>query len=173
MSFHALLQTFRNLTSVELQSHRSRIWFFSILVPPHSRILREVNASTTTPYRIVSYRSEPENGIYIDPARCPNYSQPEYHNSRTFAIVQTKAGENPFDIGSAMENFKDVMGKNLFDWMLPITRPPNLDHSSPISMYPLGPVIKRLMREYDLEHEPSSSSSQTEGISNGNQQPST
>jgi palmitoyltransferase len=68
---------------------------------------------------------------------------------RIFAILQTD--QNPFDLGSPLLNLQQVMGYTACDWLLPIKLSPCTDHSSPESIYALGPVVQRLKREAGLE----------------------
>ncbi|KAK4215843.1 DHHC palmitoyltransferase-domain-containing protein [Rhypophila decipiens] len=73
--------------------------------------------------------------------------------SRSFAIVKTQIGENPWDLGP-FRNWKSVMGNNIIDWLLPINIPPN--YVSNESMYEMGPLYPELRRRYglpDIEHE--------------------
>jgi palmitoyltransferase len=66
--------------------------------------------------------------------------------TRTFAIVESRPGENPFDIG-LFNNFREVMGFNLLDWLFPISHSPCMNHDSMESMYKTGAVVERLKRE--------------------------
>ncbi|KEF61306.1 uncharacterized protein A1O9_02871 [Exophiala aquamarina CBS 119918] len=75
---------------------------------------------------------------------------------RTFAILETDPGANPFDLGS-FGNFKQVMGNNLFDWLIPLRPSPLTDHTDPTSFYKLGSVLDRLKRDagiarVDVDH---------------------
>jgi hypothetical protein len=65
---------------------------------------------------------------------------------RTFAILHTKPGESPYDLGP-WENVRSVMGNSLLDWMLPLRYSPCCDHSSGLSAYQLGPLVDRMRRE--------------------------
>nr|POF06869.1 palmitoyltransferase pfa5 [Quercus suber] len=69
---------------------------------------------------------------------------------RTFAILQTIPGTQPWDLGSSYRNFTAVMGTGLVDWLLPIRHSPCCEHSSLISHYPLGPVFEQLLRDSGL-----------------------
>lgn len=72
---------------------------------------------------------------------------------RTFAILETDPGANPFDLGH-FGNFKQVMGNNLFDWLFPFRPSPLTDHSDPTSFYKTGPVIDKMRRKAGiLEHD--------------------
>lgn len=75
---------------------------------------------------------------------------------RTFAILETLPGHNPWDIGSPFLNFKSVFGDNLLKWLLPLNHSPCCDHSSVVSMYSLGPDFEELLIEAGLMSRPSS-----------------
>ena len=63
---------------------------------------------------------------------------------RTFAILQTNPGENPFDIGF-WNNLCEVMGYSVSEWLLPIWASPCANHKSLDSMYPLNEeLVERL-----------------------------
>ena len=69
---------------------------------------------------------------------------------RTFAIVPTKPGDNPWNIGP-LNNLKSILGERYIDWILPIHNSPCCSHDNPESDYPLGLVMERLKREYGLD----------------------
>ncbi|ETI23845.1 hypothetical protein G647_05652 [Cladophialophora carrionii CBS 160.54] len=118
-------------------------------VPPH----QGGNATTTTsPANSSSSPSQP------NPNPSSNSNSPSHHGTnmpsshsssprtrelRTFAILESPPGANPFDIGPA-GNFKEVMGHTLLDWLFPLKPSPLVDHSDPLSMYKLGPAARRM-----------------------------
>ncbi|KIV91288.1 hypothetical protein PV10_05843 [Exophiala mesophila] len=107
------------------------------LFPPHPAVAR-----TTPP---VSRGGDDNTGASAE--RFKAQYQPAV---RTFAILETEAGANPFDLGS-FANFKQVMGNSLFDWLLPLRAPPLTDHSDPTGFYQFGPVLKSLRQEVGIE----------------------
>lgn len=78
---------------------------------------------------------------------------------KTFAVVRTDPGENPWDLGP-YRNFKSIMGNEPWEWFLPIKHSPCCDHENMQSDYEMGPVIGRLRERYNLPswNAPSSSS---------------
>ncbi|POS86719.1 hypothetical protein EPUL_002462 [Erysiphe pulchra] len=60
---------------------------------------------------------------------------------RTFVILKTNEGENPWDLGSRLLNWKTVMGNNILDWFLPIHRSPCCNHDNPESQFDFGFAI--------------------------------
>ncbi len=72
-------------------------------------------------------------------------SERDLQATRTFAILQMlQAGENPWDLGSRILNFKTVMGSNLLDWFLPLQRSPCCNHEDGESQFALGPSVELL-----------------------------
>jgi palmitoyltransferase len=72
-------------------------------------------------------------------------SERDLQATRTFAILpMLQAGENPWDLGTRLLNFKTVMGTNLLDWFLPIRRSPCCNHEDAQSQYAMGPGVELL-----------------------------
>ncbi|KAF4987585.1 hypothetical protein FDECE_15375 [Fusarium decemcellulare] len=68
---------------------------------------------------------------------------------RTFAILATQPGENPWNVGY-WRNFKSVMGNSVIDWLLPIRHSPCCNHDSMESDYEFGPLLDELKRRYGI-----------------------
>lgn len=65
--------------------------------------------------------------------------------TRTFAILNmVQAGENPWDLGSALANWESVMGYHVIDWFLPIRRSPCCNHEDSESHFMVGPAVDRV-----------------------------
>jgi len=75
---------------------------------------------------------------------------------RTFAILETWPGLNPWDLGSSYLNFEAIFGTKLHHWLLPIRHSPCCDHSSAVSFYPLGPQFEELLEDVGLVQSASS-----------------
>ncbi|KAI6251254.1 Palmitoyltransferase pfa5 [Erysiphe necator] len=71
-------------------------------------------------------------------------------NYRTFVILRTNEGENPWDLGSSLLNWKTVMGNSIIDWILPINRSPCCNHDSPESQFEFGYVVGNLLSSLGL-----------------------
>ena len=61
--------------------------------------------------------------------------------TRTFAVLQMEPGKNPWELGSLRANLQEVMGTNMFDWLLPVRRSPCCNHENPESQFRVGPVV--------------------------------
>lgn len=76
--------------------------------------------------------------------------------TRTFAILRTEPGENPWDVGR-YGNFKSVMGNTIWEWLLPIKHSPCCNHDSMDSDYKLGPAVERMAERVNLPRKRSKS----------------
>ena len=106
------------------------------------------------PYRTITY---PQLHTQTESGSDGTLSTKEEH---VFAILRTKPGENPFDLGNYFKNLQQVFGYTLYDWFLPVGQSPCADHRSHESEYAYGPVAARLRREIGLGD---SNSGQQEG----------
>ena len=77
----------------------------------------------------------------------PPTHQTEQH---LFAILASQPGENPFDLGP-LANLKEVLGYRYRDWILPIKPSPCADHSSGVSLFKMGEVVRRMKEDAGLE----------------------
>ncbi|KAM5347113.1 hypothetical protein ACJ41O_010118 [Fusarium nematophilum] len=71
---------------------------------------------------------------------------------RTFAILTTKPGENPWNLGW-WGNFKSVMGNSIIEWLLPIRHSPCCNHDSMESDYEFGHLLEELKQRYGIADE--------------------
>ncbi|KAI0400078.1 DHHC palmitoyltransferase-domain-containing protein [Xylaria palmicola] len=78
--------------------------------------------------------------------------------TRTFAILETSPGDNPWDLGP-WRNWQSVMGSNPFDWLLPIRHSPCAQHESNDGLYPMDCFLKELRSKYGLSPGPPSDES--------------
>ncbi|KAF4119860.1 palmitoyltransferase [Geosmithia morbida] len=77
-------------------------------------------------------------------------SRRDHHARRTFAIVQTQPGENPWDLG-VWRNVKSVLGSSPLEWLLPIRHSPCCRHDSPESDYEMNDALmEKLHSRYNL-----------------------
>ncbi|KAL5627467.1 hypothetical protein BROUX41_003620 [Berkeleyomyces rouxiae] len=66
---------------------------------------------------------------------------------RTFAILRTEPGENPWDLGWK-RNWQQVMGTELLEWLLPLHLPPCTRHDELDAEYPVGALVEQLKKRY-------------------------
>lgn len=87
--------------------------------------------------------------LYVSPDR-PPLPAPE---SRTFAILRTPAGMNPWNLG-AYYNFTSVFGTHPHHWLLPVAHSPCTKHDSAISFYAMGWEFEQLLEDARLVQPP-------------------
>ena len=125
-----------NTTTIENLSRKTIVWTLAIYMP---RL-----PEATPGFRTISYSAgaTPEG----------SNTQPDHPSRgvRTFAILYTKPGENPFDLGP-YENFRSVFGDYWYDWLLPIKYSPCCNHDRQEGEFAMGPVVQRMRREAGIE----------------------
>jgi len=109
--------------------------------PPQTGISPQGTTTASPPSSSSTANPSPYSSTSSPPKPEPPSLQP-----RTFAILESPPGANPFDIGTA-GNFREVMGYNVLDWVLPLKMSPLVDHSDPVGMYKLGPAVRRMRRK--------------------------
>ncbi|KAI4131727.1 MAG: hypothetical protein LQ338_001049, partial [Usnochroma carphineum] len=136
MSASSLQLVFLNSTTIENLSRKTKVWQLAIHMP------NPPQGPTPPPFRTITY-GQPLPGApdAQDPASTGQPSEP-----RTFAILHSKPGENPWDLGY-YRNFKSVMGDHWYDWFLPIKPSPCAEHDRLDSEFETGPVVERMKRE--------------------------
>jgi palmitoyltransferase len=113
------------------------------LTEPH------VESSVRTPENGVPNQVAPRPAEFSAQTGVPQtqerLSERDLQATRTFAILpMLQAGENPWDLGSRLLNFKTVMGTNLLDWFLPIRKSPCCNRENAQGQYAMGPGVELL-----------------------------
>ncbi|KAJ9645781.1 Palmitoyltransferase pfa5 [Coniosporium tulheliwenetii] len=128
MSGSVIQMSLRNYTTVENLFKGNKTYFIAVYTGPQTP-----QAAMERPlYPTVTYPLRPTPGADI----------------RQFAILQTKPGENPWDLG-ALQNWRELMGYSWLEWLLPIKYSPFCKHGARYE-YPFGPVLDRMRREAGL-----------------------
>ena len=125
-----------NTTTIENLSRKTIVWTLALYMPRFPE--------TPPGFRTISYAAKQRkqgSDATVDQAA---------GTVRTFAILHTKPGENPFDLGPH-QNFKSVMGDRWYDWLLPFKYSPCCDHDRYDSQFAMGPVVQRMRREAGIE----------------------
>lgn len=102
-------------------------------------------------------------------ASYPTQTPRDLRATRTFAILTTNDGDNPWDLGSYVANFKTVMGNSVMDWFLPTTSPCSI-HEDSESQFTLGEAVYRLREKYSLVEGRSPHAEQTSKSANNQEQ---
>ena len=84
--------------------------------------------------------------ITYSTAQVPPGEQAPPSALKTFAILHSRPGDNPWDLG-AFRNFKEVMGDKWYDWILPVKHSPCTNHDRAESQFAVGSVIDRMRRD--------------------------
>jgi len=156
MMLNSLHLALKNMTTVESLGN---VYFLAIHIPDPEQHGAAANIDGTTeprPYfHTITYPIPPRKSSNSSRnTHSPHASDPEAivssTNLRTFAIVPTSPGDNPWDIGR-LNNLKSILGERYIDWILPIRNSPCCSHDNPESDYPLGLDVERVKREYGLD----------------------
>ena len=122
-----------NTTTIENLSRKTIVWTLAIHMPKPPE--------TPTGFRTVSFST-----VTSTPDTHVSGEEPASGTIKTFAILHTKPGENPFDLGP-YQNFKTVMGDHWYDWLLPIKYSPCCNHDRRDGQFATGPVVQRMRAE--------------------------
>ena len=133
MTGSSLQFTLINTTTIENLSRKSIVWTLAVHMPKPPE--------TSTGFRTVSFSTATSRRDSDESAE-----QPPASAIKTFAILHTKPGENPFDLGP-YQNFKAVMGDHWYDWLLPIRSSPCCNHDRRDGQFAMGPVVQRIRAE--------------------------
>ncbi|KAI5247134.1 zf-DHHC-domain-containing protein [Aureobasidium subglaciale] len=141
----------KNLTTIDNIGHQRRVMHIAVLVDStQQRQPRPMSIDQLKPSHGTEDNEEPWQGTITYPLSVlpdassettlpPRTSSPP----RTFAILRTHPGMNPWNLG-AFRNFKSIMGDRWYDWFLPLRHSPCCKHDRGDSMYELGPDVDRL-----------------------------
>ena len=118
-----------NTTTIENLSRKNFVWTLAIYMPKPPEV--------SPGFHVISYAKPSQPNV--DAAAQPD-------TIRTFAILHTKPGENPFDLGP-LRNFQSVMGEHWYDWFFPLKMSPCCDHDREEGQFAMGPVVQRMREE--------------------------
>lgn len=122
-----------NTTTIENLSRKSIVWDLAIHIP---KAPQQPPAFPTISFSTGRAASASEDT-----------AQPTSPEAiKTFAILHSRPGENPFDLGP-VRNFKAVMGEHWYDWYLPLKYSPCCDHSSQECQFEVGAAVVRMRKD--------------------------
>lgn len=154
-----------NTTTVENLNRRTKVWFLAVLIPrTEDGSLPTPPAGVTGPrFQTITYPRPPQEEQFLihqahsqtndknyvpalPPPQSPPFESTTSTPPRTFAILSTEPGENPFDVGP-WTNIREVMGYSFWDWVLPIKQSPCTDHTSRVSAFKMDMGLVRRLQE--------------------------
>ena len=144
-----------NVTTVENLSRHSKVWYLAVWMPrPEETIEKIEKRPGKKSIRTISYPRPPEeqeallqrsrtDTLPAAPRQPPPMDKSVRSPIRTFAILETPPGANPWDLGP-LRNAQEVMGYSFLDWLLPLKHSPCASHGDGESMFKLGPVVQEM-----------------------------
>ncbi|KAF8429180.1 DHHC palmitoyltransferase-domain-containing protein [Tirmania nivea] len=142
----------RNTTTIDNLSAATKVYQIAIYDP----YAPPVNSRDSTYTSTTTEHGNPN--LDWQASQLPQLNVAIKRLTRTFVVAKTEPGENPWRLEKRIDNFKEVMGKRVLDWFLPISNSPctirnaGQDREAMASfregMYRFNPVlIERLRRE--------------------------
>lgn len=134
-----------NLTTIDYLKSKNLVHQLAIRVPQ--------GTTTTQNYNVITYPlPQSTNNSSSLPGNPPATEFPSPRDqlaTRTYAIVRTEMGENPWDLGY-YRNWTSVMGNNPLDWLLPLNGSPCAKYENDESFYEMGPLYQQLRTRFGL-----------------------
>ncbi|KAI1178878.1 DHHC palmitoyltransferase-domain-containing protein [Nemania sp. FL0916] len=166
MTITSLRYIFLNSTNVDILSIHQKVYQLAVRIP---------RGTTSDRFRVIDYplsksevdprhRKRGANGSNSNHYQTRQQAESRSANSRddlatrSFAILETYPGENPWDLGY-WRNWQSIMGTSLVDWILPIHHSPCANHENLESLYQMGPMLDQLRSRYGLPAGPPSDES--------------
>ncbi len=142
MTMSSMQFVFLNTTTIENLSRRTKVWTLAVLIPSNAQL------PTPLPFNTITYPlgSVDGNREKTAPPASPTSSSTK---TRFFAILHSKPGENPWDLGY-IKNFRSVMGESWYDWFLPVRFSPCCNHDRDNAQFETGPVVQRMKEDAGL-----------------------
>lgn len=154
-----------NLTTIENLSKKNKAWQLAVFLPNNnsqSGITGTSGVVSGVDYPTITYplpRATEKSALNsAQSTETDANSTDNLHHARdskatrTFALLRMEPGQNPWDLG-ALGNWKSVMGNNICDWLLPISRSPCCKHESTESQFPVGRWVEQLKASHGLTSE--------------------
>ncbi|KAF2454203.1 hypothetical protein BDY21DRAFT_353283, partial [Lineolata rhizophorae] len=158
MTMSTLWMTSSNLTTIENLNKGSQVYNIAVLLKPDAAIPNpsqpgaNQDAGTAPGYGTITYplllqAHQSETARSVGPESSSSRPSPP---RRTFAVLSTRPGMNPWDLGSVWANLCSLMGNSFDQWFLPI-KPSPFAMRRRLTEYQFGPVILELVHMYRLQ----------------------
>ncbi|KAK8023615.1 hypothetical protein PG993_011681 [Apiospora rasikravindrae] len=154
MTITSLRYVLLNMTNVDLLGSRTKVYQLAVRIPRGSEgtdSYHVINYPLARPGSSYSTNQHNNGNGTVARVNSPSMGR-EARDSlahRTFAILRTEAGENPWDLG-CWENWKEVMGTNIIDWLFPIRRSPCVKHDLNESFYRMGQIVDEVRARHGI-----------------------
>ncbi|KAK7754585.1 Palmitoyltransferase pfa5 [Diatrype stigma] len=156
MTATSLRYVLLNMTSVDMLRSGTKVYQLAVRVP---RGTRSTDNFTTVSYPLpklelgingeANKRLRPGTNAGNDSSDGSRPNARDALATRTFAILRTEPGENPWHLGY-WGNWKSVMGSHVIDWLLPIRKSPCVNHEGHEGFYRMGPILADIRARYGL-----------------------
>lgn len=171
MTYNSLLAVHHNTTTVDNLTRANRVYYFAILMPDwHPFVQHERQRRVASDFvGAMIGPLPPEAATAFSTITYPlldasTQGRPQQQQARTFAVLPSPQGSNPYLLTSTLANWRSVFGHSWYDWLLPFKYSPCCDHASnghrtraaaepgllPPVMYEFGPVLEDMKREAGL-----------------------
>lgn len=166
MSVTSIRYILLNMTNVDILAFHQKVYQLAVRVPRGTMS----DSFGVIVYPLTKLRAGPGDKKRDNNSPNPKDRRSEEHidglpaatrddlATRTFAILATRPGENPWDLGP-WRNWQSVMGTNPLDWVLPIRHSPCTNHDNLGSLYPMDRILEQLRSRYGLSAGPPSDES--------------
>ncbi|KAK8877089.1 palmitoyltransferase PFA5 [Apiospora arundinis] len=154
MTITSLRYVLLNMTNVDLLGNRTKVYQLAVRIPrgsPGTDSYHVINYPLPRPDTSYSATQQANGTGITNRVNSPSLGREARDElaHRTFAILRTEASENPWDLGY-WENWKEVMGTNIIDWLFPIRRSPCVKHELNESFYRMGNIVNVVRERHGL-----------------------
>ncbi|KAI1130995.1 DHHC palmitoyltransferase-domain-containing protein [Nemania abortiva] len=166
MTVTSMRYIFLNMTNVDILAFHQKVYQLAVRVPRGTRSdnFGVIVYPLTKPRTGVEDRKRGVNTLNLkghvieEQADVLPATSRDDLATRTFAILETHPGENPWDLGP-WRNWQSVMGTSPLDWALPIRHSPCTNHDNLESLYRMDRILEQLRSRYGLSAGPPSDES--------------
>ena len=116
---------FLNITTIENLTRHTKVWQFAV------HVARPLDLPPNPPFNTITFSLDDSSS-----------SDAQVHN-KTYGILHTKQGENPYNLG-LYGNWKSVMGEKWWEWLLPISYSPCAQDGGADGLFEMGDVARRM-----------------------------
>ncbi|KAK9802139.1 putative Palmitoyltransferase [Seiridium cardinale] len=146
-----------NMTNVDMLGARKKVYQLAVRIPRGRDAADKYHTITFPLPEHGENHHRPTNGRLVNgeashnaSGGLVNHAERDALATRTFAILKTDPGENPWDLGF-WNNWQEVMGANPIDWFLPIRKSPCTNHDSHESYYRMDKMLRSIKERYGIE----------------------